>query len=116
MPRPLLRAIPLLLLALPLATLQTRPAATVPLFAARTGLMCGTCHFDPNGGGPRNEYGFSFARNRHSLAADPDTLSPWHDLDVTNRVGENVPLYFGVNQRFMLITNSTVKKDSLDRL
>ncbi|HTM57949.1 MAG TPA: hypothetical protein VL123_05980 [Candidatus Udaeobacter sp.] len=111
-----LRALPLLLLIASLTPLLVRPAATVPLFAARTGLMCGTCHFDPNGGGPRNEYGFSFARNRHSLEADPDTLSPWHDLNIVNRIGENTPLYFGVNQRFMLITNSTVKKDSLDRL
>src|SRR6267378_2206197 len=116
MRHPVLRAVPILLLAIPLGLLLGRPASTVPLFAARTGLMCGTCHFDPNGGGPRNEYGFSFARNRHSLEADPDTLSPWHDLDVVNRVSENVPLYFGVNQRFMLFGNSSVKGDSLDRL
>jgi hypothetical protein len=112
----LVRSLPLFLLVAAFMPLIVRPASTVPLFAARTGLMCGTCHFDPNGGGPRNEYGFSFARNRHSLEADPDTLSPWHDLNIVNRVGENTPLYFGVNQRFMLIANSTVNKDSLDRL
>jgi hypothetical protein len=116
MRRWLLRAVPFTLLSISLVLLLGRPAATVPLFAARTGLMCGTCHFDPNGGGPRTEYGFSFARNRHSLEADPDTLSPWRDLNLVNRVGENVPLYFGVNQRFMLIANRTVNSDSLDRL
>jgi hypothetical protein len=111
-----LRAVPLVLLFCSAVLLPVRPAGTVPLYAARTGLMCGTCHFDPNGGGPRNEYGFSYARNRHSLNVDPDTLSPWHDLSVVNRVADNVPIYFGVNQRFMLLANSTVKKDSLDRL
>jgi hypothetical protein len=116
MRRWILRGVSIALLSISLGLVLGRPAATVPLFASRTGLMCGTCHFDPNGGGPRNEFGFSFARNRHSLEADPDTLSPWRDLSVVNRVAENVPLYFGVNQRFMLITNSTVKKDSLDRL
>ena len=116
MHRLVLRAVPVVLLALALGLLLGRPAATVPLYAARSGLMCGTCHFDPNGGGPRNEYGFSYARNRHSLEADPDTLSPWRDLNVVNRVAENVPLYFGINHRFMLLANRTVKKDSLDRL
>src|SRR5258708_40329333 len=116
MRHPVLRALPALLLLTSIALVLGRPASTVPLFAARTGLMCGTCHFDPNGGGPRNAYGFSFARNRHSLEADPDTLSPWHDLQLVNRVGENVPLYFGVNQRFMLLATRTLKSDSLDRL
>ncbi len=116
MRRLLFRAIPLVLVSISFGTLLWESAATVPLYSARTGLQCGTCHFDPNGGGPRNEFGFSYERNRHSLQADPDTLSAWHDLSVVNRVGENVPLYFGVNQRFMLLGNSTVKSDSLDRL
>jgi hypothetical protein len=116
MQRWIIRAVPVVLLVASLSLLLGRPAATVPLYAARTGLMCGTCHFDPNGGGPRNEYGFSFARNRHSLEADPDTLSPFHDLNLVNRVSEGFPLYFGVNQRFMLIANRSVNSDSLDRL
>jgi hypothetical protein len=111
-----LRVLALAVLSLPVIALFGRPAVTVPLFDARTGLMCGTCHFDPNGGGPRNEFGFSYERNRHSLEAEPDTTSLWHDLNLTNRVGDNFPLYFGVNQRFMLFANRTVKSDSLDRL
>ena len=113
--RSVLRTLAVLLLVTPLAALiWPRRAETVPLYAARTGLMCQTCHFDPNGGGPRNEFGFAFARNRHAITPEPD--GPWADLDLTNRVGETMPVYFGVNQRFMLIANTTVQSDSLDRL
>jgi chromosome segregation protein len=50
--RRVLHLIPVLLLVCSLASLfGARQAETVPLFAARQGLMCGTCHFDPNGGG-----------------------------------------------------------------
>jgi hypothetical protein len=110
-----LRAIPVaLLLASLSALLLPRGAQPVPLYAARTGLMCQSCHFDPNGGGPRNEFGFAFARNRHALEPEGEE-SPWHDLNLSNRVGDNVPIYFGVNQRFMVLANSTVSSDSLDR-
>jgi len=95
--------------------LTPRRAQTVPLYAARTGLMCESCHFDPNGGGPRNEFGFGFAKNRHTLAAE-DSTSRWKDLTLTNRVGENIPVYFGVNQRFMLLTNQHVQQGSIERL
>lgn len=93
---------------------RPRVADTVPLYAARTGLMCQSCHFDPNGGGPRNDFGFAYAKNRHSLEAE-DSTSKWHDLDLTNRVGDRMPLYIGVNQRFMLLANSATKSDSIDR-
>ena len=113
--RLIVRAIPVALLLLSLINLiRPRTADTVPLYAARTGLMCQSCHFDPNGGGPRNEFGFAFARNRHSLEPE-DTTSEWHDLDLTNRVGDRMPVYLGVNQRFMLLANTTVHDDSLDR-
>jgi hypothetical protein len=113
MPRAV-RALAILLVCTPFAALLVpRGAGTVPLYAARNGLACGSCHFDPNGGGPRNEFGFAFAKNRHAL--EPEAEGAFKDLTLTNRVGENMPVYFGANQRFMMLTNATVNNDSLDR-
>lgn len=113
--RRMLRVFPVALLAISLISLALSPkqGQTVPLFAARTGLMCQSCHFDPNGGGPRNEFGFNYAKNRHSLEAD--TTGEWKDLDLSNRVSANFPLYFGVNQRFMLLTDQLAKSSGVDR-
>jgi len=114
MPR-VIRAVPVLLLALSLAALLApRRGVTVPLYAARNGMLCSTCHFDPNGGGPRNEFGFTFAKNRHTMVAD--TSGPWKDLTLLNKVGDNFPLFFGVNQRFLLLSTQTVGNDGLDRV
>ncbi len=110
------RAIPVVLILASLGTLLwARGGHTVPLYTARMGLMCGTCHFDPNGGGPRNEFGFAFARNRHRLEPE-DSTSQWHDLSVVNRLGDNVPIYIGVNQRFMLLSDDTKQAKGLDRV
>jgi hypothetical protein len=110
------RAIPVLLVLASLSLLSTeRRVESVPLYAARTGLMCQSCHFDPNGGGPRNEFGFAFARNRHSLTPE-DSTSAFHDLALVNRVGDAMPLYIGLNHRFMLFTNQYKSEDSLARL
>lgn len=109
------RAIPAVLAIVGIGMVAApRGGDTVPLFAAREGLMCGTCHFDPNGGGPRNDFGFAYARNEHSIQPHPEG-SPWADLSVVNRVGDNFPLYVGINHRFMLLANTTVNSDSLDR-
>ena len=105
----LLVALCLVLLALP------RGVQSVPLYAAREGLMCQTCHCDPNGGGPRNEFGFGYAKNRHLLTPE-DSTSRWADLTVANRVGENTPIYFGVDQRFMLLSNQHRSADRPERL
>ncbi len=114
--RSLVRAIPFLLVCASFAALLApRGAQTVPLFAARTGLACGSCHFDPNGGGPRNEFGFAFAKNRHSLEGEEEG-SPFKDLTLTNRIGETMPVYLGVNQRFMLLTNQHVNVSDPERL
>src|SRR5258706_3104140 len=114
MPR-VIRAVPLLLLALSLAALfAPRRGVTVPLYAARNGMLCSQCHFDPNGGGPRNEFGFNFAKNRHTMV--PDTSGPWKDLTLVNKVGDNFPLFFGLNQRFILLSTQTVGSDGLDRV
>lgn len=108
-----LRLAPIALVLCSLAALFfSRGGETVPLYAARQGLMCQNCHFDPNGGGPRNDFGFAYARNRHSLEAEADSTSPWHDLDLTNKVGDRMPLYVGVNQRFMLLDNNTAHNNT----
>jgi hypothetical protein len=107
-------AFPLAALLVSLSSLALVPdrSAGVPLYAARTGLMCQTCHFDPNGGGPRNDFGFAYAKNGHSLAPDTNATEV---AALTNRVGENVPLYFGLNQRFMLFANQQRRSGGLDR-
>ena len=112
--RSLLRHGPFVLAAaIVLSASRPGPSTGLPLYAARQGLMCSSCHFDPNGGGPRNEFGFAFARNRHSL--EPDTSSQWKDLNIVNRVSETMPVYFGVNQRFMLLTNAREVQSPAER-
>jgi hypothetical protein len=111
-----IRIVPVLLVVLSLVLLLApMRVQSVPLYAARTGLMCQSCHMDPNGGGIRNEFGFAFAKNRHMLTPE-DSTSRWSTLDVTNRVGETMPLYFGVNQRFMLLANQHRSADQPERL
>lgn len=104
-----------LVLALAVVLSLLRPGASrgLPLYAARQGLMCQSCHFDPNGGGPRNDFGFMYARNRHSLEAD--TSGAWKDLNLSNRVSDAMPVYFGVNQRFMLLSNANQTQPQPER-
>ncbi|NOT32819.1 MAG: hypothetical protein HOP12_01480 [Candidatus Eisenbacteria bacterium] len=114
--RPLLRIVPVALVVACVASLLApRGGETVPLYAARTGLMCQNCHFDPNGGGPRKEFGFAYAKNRHEIEPE-DSSSKWSSLELVNRVGDAMPLYFGINQRVLLLANSTRSSDSLDRV
>ena len=111
-----LRAVPLLIAAASIAPLffLATPGEGTPLYAAREGLACANCHFDPNGGGPRNAFGFAFAKNRHST--ESETQGMFKDLDLTNKVSEQLPLYFGVNQRFMtLVDDNGVPPKGLDR-
>ncbi len=72
----------------------------LPTYAARTGFTCVSCHFDPNGGGPRKDIGFLFARQRHDLTPDPDPR--WQSLTGLTNVLEEV-LYFGTNTRFLYL-------------
>ena len=100
-----LRVVPVLIVLAALAPLFLVPTTgkSTPLYAARTGLACVNCHFDPNGGGPRNAFGFAFAKNRHSTDAETD--GAFKDLDLTNKVSEQLPLYFGVNSRLMMLAD-----------
>ena len=82
--------------------LPAAEAMALPTYAARTGFSCVSCHFDPNGGGPRKDIGFLFARNRHDLLPDPDER--WQSLvSLTNILGD--VLYFGTNSRFFYLYN-----------
>jgi hypothetical protein len=113
--RPSLRLVPVLIVSASLAPLLMLPAPgrSTPLYATRMGLACANCHFDPNGGGPRNAFGFAFAKNRHST--DAETSGVFKDLDLTNRVSEQLPLYFGVNQRLMMLLEDASDSKGLDR-
>lgn len=53
------------------ATVLAIPAARArPAYATRTGLPCGQCHVNPQGGGPRNAFGRAFAKNGHRLPGE----------------------------------------------
>jgi hypothetical protein len=111
-----LRVVPVLIVLAALAPLfmLPTPGKSTPLYATRTGLACANCHFDPNGGGPRNAFGFAYAKNRHST--EPETDGMFKDLDLTNKVGEQFPLYFGVNSRLMaLADDARDPPDGVDR-
>lgn len=56
-----------LVAAMALSTAST-PAQALPAYAERTGLPCGQCHFNPEGGGPRTAFGKAFAANGHRLS------------------------------------------------
>lgn len=49
------------------ASLVSPPAQALPAYARRTGLPCGQCHVNPQGGGRRTAFGRAFARNGHRL-------------------------------------------------
>jgi len=110
-----LRVAPTIIIAASLAPLALLPTAGhgTPLYATRMGLACASCHFDPNGGGPRNAFGFAFAKNRHST--DAETSGVFKDLDLTNKVSEQLPLYFGVNQRLMMLAEDASDAKGIDR-
>jgi len=48
--------------------LAPRTAQALPIYAQRTGLPCGQCHVNPQGGGPRTAFGRAFAANVTCLA------------------------------------------------
>lgn len=80
-----------------LAVLLLAPTTTraLPLYAARTGMTCMSCHVNPTGAGARNSFGFNYLQNRHSLA-------PTEGEDYTalsNRIGDF--LSFGTDSRVM---------------
>ena len=89
----------LILLSVGLAIASARPVSSLPTYAARTGLECRSCHFDPNGGGPRNALGFLYSKQRHDLAPDPNPK--WAELPASNVLGE--VLTVGTNTRMIYL-------------
>jgi hypothetical protein len=81
-------------LGLLLAAVFATPAGALPLYASREGRNCIACHFDPNGSAMRNEFGFNYGKNRHSMGeeerwskvtVDPQ-LNDWIRLGLDTRI------------------------------
>lgn len=66
-------ALPTLILSSLAALMWARGSESLPLYATRTGLLCASCHFDPNGGGPRNELA---SRSRATVIASSPRTPP----------------------------------------
>ena len=81
--------------AAPVAPCLVPSAAALPLYASRQGATCVTCHVDPNGGGIRNEVGFAYLRNRHSIERE----SKWEKVTVDPKLNDWITL--GVDLRVM---------------
>ena len=76
------------------------PARALPLYASREGTKCASCHFDPNGGGMRNEFGFNYDKNRHSMEEE----TKFGSIDVDPQINEWIRL--GVDMRTTYIVET----------
>jgi len=76
-------------------------AGAMPLYASREGKTCIACHYDPNGGGMRNDFGFLYCKNRHGL----DTEQKWANVTVDPRLNDWVAI--GVDTRLLYIASHT---------
>ncbi len=85
--------------AIALGLLAARPAGALPLYASREGKTCISCHYDPNGGGMRNDFGFLYEKNRHGM----DTEKKWEKVTVDPRLNEWVAI--GVDTRVLYIAS-----------
>lgn len=88
-----------MLLAVGLVSLAPSRAGALPLYASREGKTCVSCHYDPNGGGMRNDFGFLYEKNRHGL----DTEEKWAKITVDPRLNEWVAI--GVDTRILYIAS-----------
>jgi hypothetical protein len=86
-------------LALAFGLISPPRAGALPLYASREGKTCIACHYDPNGGGMRNDFGFLYGKNRHGL----DTEKKWAKVTVDPRLTEWVAI--GVDTRFLYIAS-----------
>lgn len=75
------------------------PAEALPLYASREGRNCTTCHFDPNGSGMRNDFGFNYGKNRHSMGEE----ERWSNVTVDPQLNEWIRL--GMDTRIMYVAS-----------
>lgn len=74
-------------------------ASALPLYASRQGKTCIACHYDPNGGGMRNDFGFLYEKNRHGL----DTEAKWAKVTVDPRINDWIAI--GLDTRVLYIAS-----------
>jgi len=54
----------------------SQPTAATPQFAMQTGLSCGACHKNPNGGGALTPTGEKFKANGNKMPTKTNTSTP----------------------------------------
>ena len=69
----------------------------LPLYASREGRTCVSCHYDPNGGGMRNDVGFTYSKNRHGVDAE----ERWAKVTVVPRLNDWIAI--GLDTRVLYL-------------
>ena len=75
------------------------PAPALPIYASREGAKCVSCHFDPNGAGIRNDFGFTYGKNRHSM--EPEDR--WANVTVNPQLNDWIRL--GLDTRMTYVAS-----------
>ena len=87
------------LLVAVLGLLLAPSAQALPLYASREGKACVACHYDPNGGGMRNDFGFLYGKNRHGM----DTEEKWAKVTIDPRLNDWIAI--GADTRVLYIAS-----------
>ncbi len=74
-------------------------ANALPLYASREGRNCISCHIDPNGSAMRNDFGFNYGKNRHSMGEE----ERWSKVTVNPQLNDWIRL--GLDTRFMYVAS-----------
>ena len=76
-------------------------ANALPLYASREGRNCISCHIDPNGSAMRNDFGFNYGKNRHSMGEE----DRWSKVTVNPQLNDWIRL--GLDTRIMYVASHT---------